>query len=265
MTQLTGKTALITGGTSGIGEATAELFVAEGANVVITGRSVEKGEALADRLGAACTYFESDVMDEQSIAAAITHTEETHGSLDILFNNAGGPVLGAVDNIDGAEIERGTKLLLASTILGIRYAVEPMRRASGGVIINNASIAGHRYRQGSLLYSALKAAVIHYTKLAAVELGPQAIRVNCISPGAIATPIFWGGSAIANTKTAEENEKKLEKLKGNLANATPLPMAGEAIDIAQGALYLASDAGRFVNGHDLVIDGGRIAMFNEGA
>jgi len=89
------------------------------------------------------------------------------------------------------------------------------------------------------------------------------IRVNCISPGAIATPIFWGGSAVANTKTEEENARKLEKLKNNLAHATPLKQSGLPEDIAEAALYLASDAARFVNSHDLVVDGGRTSMFNE--
>jgi len=120
-----------------------------------------------------------------------------------------------------------------------------------------------RYNQGSLLYSALKAAVTHYTKLAGVELGPHGIRVNAISPGAIATPIFWGGSARANTLSDEDNAAKLEKLKTNLAKATPLPQAGLAEDIAEAALYLASDAGRFVNCHDLVVDGGRTSIFRE--
>jgi len=133
----------------------------------------------------------------------------------------------------------------------------------GGVIINNASIAGIRYGQGACLYSAVKAAVIHYTKLAGVELGQHNIRVNSISPGAIATPIFWGGSARANTLSAAENQAKQAKLEMNLARATPLPSSGLPRDIAYGALYLASDEGRYVNCHDLVIDGGRIGMFCE--
>jgi NAD(P)-dependent dehydrogenase (short-subunit alcohol dehydrogenase family) len=99
--------------------------------------------------------------------------------------------------------------------------------------------------------------------MAAVELGPDNIRVNAISPGAIATPIFWGGSARANTLSDEANAAKLEKLTGNLAKATPMPRAGLAHDIATAALYLASEEGSFVNGHDLVVDGGRTQMFRE--
>lgn len=261
--RLKDKVALITGGTSGIGEASAEVFARAGGRVVITGRSTDKGEAIAERLGSNVSYFKADVSKEEDIKASIDHIVEHHGRLDILFNNAGGPPSGTVDNISSAEIDYGVHLLLSSVILGIRYAVDPMKANGGGVIINNTSIAALRYGQGSLLYSALKAAVTHYTKLAGVELGPQGIRVNCISPGAIATPIFWGGSAVANTKTAESNARKLEKLTANLAKATPIPQAGLPEDIAEAALFLASDAGRFVNSHDLVVDGGRTSMFIE--
>ena len=114
-----------------------------------------------------------------------------------------------------------------------------MRKSGGDCIINNSSIAGLRYRQGDPLYAALKAAVTHYTRMSGVELGPDNIRVNSISPGAIATPIFWGGSQRANTLSEEENEKKLKKLKGNLAKAVPLNRSGLAIDIAEALLMMA--------------------------
>ena len=263
MGQLQGKVAVITGGTSGIGEATAELFVAQGAQVVLTGRSEEKGQFLASRLGQSAIYVAADVTKEEDIKLAIDQAIERFGRLDVLFNNAGGPTAGNLDDITREEINYGVDLLLTSTILGIRYAIEPMKIAGGGSIINNSSIAGLRYRQGNGLYSALKAAVTHYTRLAGVELGPHGIRVNAISPGAIATPIFWGGSGRANTLSDEDNARKMEKLKGNLAKATPIPRSGIAEDIANAALFLASDAGSYINSHDLVVDGGRTAMFNE--
>ncbi|HAO54211.1 MAG: short-chain dehydrogenase [Gammaproteobacteria bacterium] len=263
MGQLQGKVAVITGGTSGIGEATAELFVAQGAQVVLTGRSEEKGQLLASRLGQSAIYVAADVTKEEDIKLAIDQAIERFGRLDVLFNNAGGPTAGNLDDITREEINYGVDLLLTSTILGIRYAIEPMKIAGGGSIINNSSIAGLRYRQGNGLYSALKAAVTHYTRLAGVELGPHGIRVNAISPGAIATPIFWGGSGRANTLSDEDNARKMEKLKGNLAKATPIPRSGIAEDIANAALFLASDAGSYINSHDLVVDGGRTAMFNE--
>lgn len=261
--RLQDKVAIITGGTSGIGEATAELFINEGAIVVLTGRSEEKGQAIAQRLGERAHYMRADVSKEQDVADTITNTVEQFGKLDILFNNAGGPTAGNVNDINSDNIHYGVDLLLSSVILGIRYAIEPMKANGGGVIINNTSVAALRYGQGNILYGALKAAVTHYTKLAGVDLGPVGIRVNCISPGAIATPIFWGGSAVANTKSDESNARKLEKLKDNLAKATPLQKTGLPEDIAYAALFLASEEGRFMNSHDLVVDGGRTSMFAE--
>ena len=261
--RLKGKVALITGGTSGIGAATAELFVKEGATVVITGRSVEKGQALADSLGPNASYREADVTEEAAIADCICHTSQTHGKLDILFNNAGGPVGAPLDQLTQEHIDYGVRLLLSSAMLGTKYAVDPMKANGGGCIINNSSIAGLRYRQGDLLYSALKAALTHYTRMSGIELGEHNIRVNSISPGAIATTIFWGGSQRANTLSDEENERKMNKLQQSLARSVPLRKTGVAEDIAEAALYLASDAGRFVTCHDLVVDGGRTSMFHE--
>ena len=261
--RLEGKTALITGGTSGIGASTAELFAREGARVIISGRSKEKGEALANLIGDAVTFFEADVTNEKDISSSIDFTVDSLGKLDILFNNAGGPVGAPLEELTQDHIDYGVRLLLSSVILGTRYAIEPMKKNGGGVIINNSSVAGLRYRQGDPLYSALKSGVTHFTRMSGVELGPYNIRVNSISPGAIATPIFYGGSARANTLSDEENQKKMEKLKSNLAKAVPLKKTGLAEDIAEGALYLASDAGQFVNCHDLVIDAGRTSMFYE--
>ena len=260
---LDGKVAYISGGTSGIGAATAELFAQEGAQVVITGRSKEKGTAVAESIGNRVSYQYADVSVEEDIERTINHTVETHGKLDVLFNNAGGPTGGDVTNISAEQIDYGVKLLLSSVMLTTRHAVQHMIDSGGGSIINNSSVAGLRYRQGNILYSALKAAVTHYTKMAGVELGPYNIRVNAISPGAIATPIFWGGSARANTLPDEENERKMAKLQRNLARATPMPRSGLAMDIAQAALFLASDAGSYVNSHDLVVDGGRTSLFFE--
>ena len=201
--RLKGKVALITGGTSGIGAATAQLFVSEGAKVVITGRSVEKGQALAAELGSNASYREADITQEDAIRESIERTAQAHGQLDILFNNAGGPVGAPLEKLTQDHIDYGVRLLLASAMLGTKYAVEPMKASGGGCIINNSSIAGLRYRQGDLLYSALKAALTHYTKMVGIELGEHNIRVNSIYPGAIATPIFWGGSERANTLSDE--------------------------------------------------------------
>ena len=260
--RLQNKVAVITGGTSGIGAATAELFSQEGAKVVICGRSEEKGKRLAEGLGHDVKFIRADVMNEDDIRNTIEFAVAEFGGLDILFNNAGGPTRGTPTEVDETAIHYAMQLLFSSAVLGIKHAVPHMEQR-GGAIINNSSVAAIRDNQGDLLYSAAKAALTHYTRLTGVRLGPLGIRVNCISPGAIATPIFWGGSARANTLTDEDNERKMAKLQQNLANATPMKKTGLADDIAHGALYLASEDGRFINSHDLVIDGGRTSMFNE--
>ncbi|MBW2559944.1 MAG: SDR family oxidoreductase [Deltaproteobacteria bacterium] len=261
--RMEGKTAVITGGTSGIGEAAAEVFVAEGARVIIAGRSEEKGQRLADRLGENAIYQRADVMREEDIRDLIQAAMDRFGRLDCLFNNAGGPSRGTLETVTQEDFDYSMQLLLGSAVFGIKHAAPVMKEQGSGSIINTSSIAAIRSGQGGYLYSVAKAAVTHLTRLCGLELGPFGIRVNAISPGAIATPIFWGGSERANMLSEEDNERKMEKLKKSLSKATPLPRAGFAEDIAYAALYLASDEGSFVNCQDIVVDGGRTALFNE--
>lgn len=263
MDRLAGKVAVITGATSGIGAATARLFAREGAQVVLSGRAVDVGEAMAENLGETAIFRRADVTREDDIAALLDAAVDRFGRVDCLFSNAGAPVAGAFDTITEAELEYGMKLLVGSVLFGIKHGARVMRPNGGGSIINNSSIAAHRPGQGGVLYSAAKAAVSHITRLAGAELGPQGIRVNAISPGAIATPIFWGGSARARDLEDADNQRKQAKLERNLARATPLPRSGASDDIAHAALLLASDDGSFINAHDLVVDGGRIAMIAE--
>lgn len=260
--RLDGKVAVITGGTSGIGEATARRFLGEGARVVIAGRSTERGEALVAELGANLRFLAADVRREADISNLLDFAVATFGRLDCMFNNAGGPTGGNVDTVTEAHFDDAMHLLVGSVVFGIKHAARHMG-ADGGSIINNGSVAALRYGQGGYLYSAAKAAVSHVSRIAGVELGPRRIRVNTISPGAIATPIFWGGSARADTLSNDDNARKLDKLTRNLARATPMPRAGLADDIANAALFLASDEGSFVNCHDLVVDGGRTSVFWE--
>jgi len=260
--RLEGKVAIITGATSGIGEATARRFATEGASLLIAGRTVAKGEALARELGSHVVFEATDVTREEDLARLIDSAVTRFGHLDCMFNNAGAASPRKLEDITGQQIIDTLQLLLGSVILGTRHAARVMKER-GGSIINNASVAAHRAGQGDLVYSSAKAAVSQFTHLAAVELGQHNIRVNAISPGAIATPIFWGGSSRANQLSDEENHRKLAKLEANLAKATPLPRTGQAMDIAHEALFLASDEGSFVNGHDLVVDGGRIWQFHE--
>jgi NAD(P)-dependent dehydrogenase (short-subunit alcohol dehydrogenase family) len=261
--RLEGKITIITGGTSGIGEATAEVFAAQGATVVIAGRSEDKGTQIAQRLGTKVTYQRCDVTREADIKALIEGTRDRFGRIDCLFNNAGGKDRGTLETVTMEDFVYSMQLLLGSAVLGIRYVAPIMKDQGVGAIINNSSIAAIRSGQGGYLYSAAKAGLTHLTRLAGLQLGVHGIRVNSISPGAVATPIFWGGSHVAQTLSVEDNQRKMEKLMRSLAKATPLPRAGLAMDIAHAALFLASDEGSFVNCHDLVVDGGRTAMFHE--
>lgn len=261
--RLSGKVAVITGSTSGIGEATARRFVGEGAWVVISGRNADKGRSLAHELGAQARFHAADVRREADIAALLDFAVAEFGRLDCLFNNAGGSTAGGVATVTEAQFDDAMHLLVGSVVFGIKHAARHMNHSTGGSIINNSSIAALRTGQGGYLYAAAKAAVSHLTRIAGVELGPRRIRVNAISPGAIATPIFWGGSQRAATLSADDNARKLDKLSASLALATPLPRAGLADDIANAALFLASDEGAFVNCHDLVVDGGRTSAFWE--
>lgn len=257
--RLDSKTALITGGTSGIGEATVELFVKEGAKVLFTGRNADKGRAMQAALGAGARFFQADMSDEAQIKASVDETVKSFGRLDILFNNAGGPTRGEVETATHADFEHASNLLLGSVIFGIKHAAPVMKANGGGAIINNASVSSNRTHMGEYLYSIMKAGVVHATRMAGMELGRHGISVNCISPGAIATPIFFGGSEKAAAMEPGEADAKLQRLTGNLSRATPLRRSGLPHDIAVAALFLASDEGRYINCHDLVVDGGMTA------
>jgi NAD(P)-dependent dehydrogenase (short-subunit alcohol dehydrogenase family) len=257
--RLAGKVALITGGTSGIGEATVELFVAEGAKVMIAARNAEKGEAMVAALGDAARFVSCDVTKEAEIKAAVDATTAAFGRLDCLFNNAGGPTRGDPMTTTHDDFAYAMDLLLGSVVFGIRHAAPVMKDQGRGAIINNSSVAALRGHMGGYLYSIAKAGVKRATELAGMELGQYGITVNCISPGAIATPIFFGGSQAAAGLEPAHADAKMRKLTANLAKATPLHRSGLPHDIATAALFLASDEGAYINSHDLVVDGGMIA------
>jgi len=256
MGALDGKVAIITGGTSGIGARTAELFVEEGAKVVIAGRRQAEGEGLAKKLGATASFLRTDVTKESDIKAAIEHALSKFGRLDCLFNNAGNPGrLAGIADLDMDHFDTVIATHLRAVVLGMKYAAPAMIRQGSGSIINTGSIAGLRAGYSAHSYSAAKAAVIHVTRCVAAELGEKGIRVNSISPGAIVTGIFAKGAGMP----AAEAERTADGLKERFAAFQPIPRAGLPEDIAQAALYLASDAGSFVNGQDLVVDGGVVA------
>ena len=260
MGRLEGKVAVITGATSGIGWRTAEIFVAEGAKVVAAGRRGAEGEALAKKLGANCLFKQTDVTDEAQMKALISHAVEKFGRIDCLFNNAGGPAqTGGIEGLDVAQFDAAMATLVRSVMLGMKHAAPHMRRQGSGSIINNGSIAGHLAGySSSLVYGAAKAAVIHFTKCVAMELGEAGVRVNSISPGAIATGIL--AKAMGLEPGAADN--KADVLEGLFKSAQPIPRAGSPDDIAHAAAFLASDQSSFINGADLVIDGGVIGGRN---
>jgi len=253
MGRLDGKVAVITGATSGIGLRTAEIFVAEGARIVVAGRRAGEGEALAKRLGANCVFRQTDVTVEEQMRALIGQAVEKFGRIDCLFNNAGGPAqTGGIEGLEVARFDAAMATLVRSVMLGMKHAAPHMRRQGSGSIINNGSIAGRLAGfSSSVVYGAAKAAVIHLTKCVAMELGEAGIRVNSISPGAIATGIF--GKALG--LSVEAAEKTPDVMREVYKTAQPIPRAGLPEDIAHAAVFLASDESSFINGHDLVVDG----------
>jgi NAD(P)-dependent dehydrogenase (short-subunit alcohol dehydrogenase family) len=253
MGRLNGKVAVITGATSGIGLRTAEVFIAEGARTVIAGRRVSEGEALARKLGPDCIFLKTDVTDEDQVRALLALAVERFGRLDCLFNNAGGPAqVGGIEGLEVARFDEAMATLVRSVMLGMKHAAPYMKQQGSGSIINNGSIAGKLAGYStSLVYGAAKAAVIHLTRCVAMELGESGVRVNSISPGLIATGIF--GKALGLSVEAAE---KTPQVMRNLAKrAQPIPRAGLPEDIAQAALFLASDESGFISGQDLVVDG----------
>jgi len=253
VSRLAGKVALITGGASGIGEATVRLFVAEGAAVTIADIQDERGRRLAAELGARTAFAHTDVSREADVEAAVADAVRRFGRLDCIFNNAGyGGVGGRIEAVTVAGFDETIGVLLRGVLLGMKHAAPVMKRQGGGSIISTASVAGLRSGFGPHVYSAAKAAVIQLTRTVAMELGEHNVRVNCICPGGIATPIFGKGLGMS----VEEADALVPLMKGVLENVQPIKRAGLPEDIAQAALWLASDDSTFVNGEALVVDGG---------
>jgi NAD(P)-dependent dehydrogenase (short-subunit alcohol dehydrogenase family) len=256
MGMLDGKVAIITGATSGIGRRTAELFVAEGAKVVFTGRRRAEGGALAEKLGADGRFVQADATLERDWVRVIAQTVERYGRIDALFNNAGGPApTGSITSIPVEGFDAAMALLVRSVLLGMKHAAPIMMRQGSGSIVNNGSIAAHQAGySSSMVYSAAKAAVNHLSRCAAMELGEHNVRVNSVSPGAIATGIIPKALGMDVAKA----DQTADQMKTVFTKAQPIPRAGITDDIAQCVVWLASDRSTFVNGIDIVVDGGMI-------
>lgn len=257
MGRLEGKVAIVTGAASGIGRASVEKFVAEGARVVAADLQEEKGRALEAELGDAVRFLACDVAHEDEVAALVQLAVDAFGGLDALFNNAGfGGVSGEIDATDlGGPYARTVDAMLKGPLLGMKHAVPVMKRRGGGSIVTTASVAGLMGGYGPHVYSAVKAGVIGLTRSVARELGPFAIRANAICPGGIATPIFAGRAA----QTAGGNVDHAAVMRPLLAQMQPIRRAGEPADIANAACFLVSDEASFVTGQALVVDGGLTA------
>jgi len=251
--RLEGKVAVITGAASGIGEGTARLFVAEGACVVLADIQDDRGERLASALGPHASYRRTDVTREEDIRAAVAHAVEKFGRLDCLFNNAGSGIGdGAIADIDAAACRHLVDLLLVSVVLGMKHAAPVMRAQHSGTIINTASVGGLSVGLAGHVYSACKAGVIHLTRSVANELAEDGIRVNAIAPGGIATPIFGRSAGLDQ----DQAEVIVPMIADGMAKTIPLQRAGFALDVAEAALWLASDQSSFITADCLVIDGG---------
>jgi NAD(P)-dependent dehydrogenase (short-subunit alcohol dehydrogenase family) len=250
--RLPNKVAVITGGASGMGRATVLRFLAEGAKVVIADYNANTGaqtlaEAVAAGHGDSVRFVRTDVASEADIQRMLQCALEVFGRLDVVFNNAGvGGAIGPLTETSVADWDYTFDVLAKGVFLGIKHAARIMRaQGQGGSIINTASIAGLSGDGGPLVYSAAKAAVINLTRSAAVELGPDRIRVNAICPGFIATPLADGGHT--------------ERTREAFAKSQPWPDYGRGEHIAGAALFLASDDSEFVSGDALIVDGGLTA------
>lgn len=253
MSRLENKVAVITGAASGIGRASALLFAKKGAAVVVCDLNVTGGEETAHQCVAAdgrAAFIRTDVSEEVQVRAAVELVVKRYGGLHVLFNNAGlGGAVGTIEEVTTENWDRTMAVLLRSVFLGMKYAVPVMRQGGGGTIISTASVAGLRGGAAPHAYSAAKAAVINLTRSVALEVGKDRIRVNCICPGAINTPLLYkrmpGGSAEMSAQF--------------LAQIQPIARAGTPEDIAAMALFLASDEAEWITGAAMVVDGGLTA------
>ncbi|OBF80748.1 oxidoreductase [Mycobacterium sp. 852002-51163_SCH5372311] len=255
--ELAGKVAIVTGGASGIGRGTVERFVAEGARVVIADVEAERGQALAEALGNNAFFVRTDVSDPEQVGALVAAAVEKFDGLHVMVNNAGisGPLRRLLDD-DLADFHRVMAVNVLGVMTGTRDAARHMATHGGGSIINMTSIGGIQAGGGVMTYRASKAAVIQFTKCAAIELAHYEIRVNAIAPGNIPTPILASSAEAMDPAELEQYEARIRQ---TMRDDRPLKREGTPDDIAEAALYFAGERSRYVTGTVLPVDGGTVA------
>lgn len=256
--ELAGKVAIVTGGASGIGAGIVEKFLAEGARVVIADVERDRGQDFAATLGADAVFRFADVSDPEQVGALVAGTVETFGALDVMVNNAGvsSRMHRSFLDDDLADFHRVMSVNVLGVMAGTRDAARQMATSGGGSIINVSSIGGIQAGAGVMVYRASKAAVIQFTKSAAIELAHYDIRVNCIAPGNIPTPLL---ATTTTEKSAEELARFERAIREQMRADRPLKREGTPADIAEAALYLAGDRSSYVTGTVLPVDGGTVA------
>lgn len=258
MTELDGKVAVVTGGAGGLGEGLVRRFVAEGGRVVFGDVDADRGAALAAELGDSARFLTADVTDLDQISALVSAAVENFGALHVMVNNAGvsGTMHRRFLDDDLADFDAVMRINVRAVMAGTRDAARYMAEHGGGSVINLTSIGGIQAGGGVMTYRASKAAVIQFTKSAAIELAHHEVRVNAIAPGNIRTAI------VAKSASAEDRERLEEfeaKIRTQMRNDRPLKREGTVDDVAEAALYLATDRSRYVTGTVLPIDGGTVA------
>ena len=245
MSKLEGKVAVITGGSSGIGLATAQQFASEGAHVFITGRRQSELDAAVKQIGNNATGIQGDVSNLNDLDRLFDAVKKQEGRIDILFANAGGGEFAPLGSITEEHYDKTFSINVKGLLFSVQKALPLFQ--DGGSIILNASVAGSKGIEAFSVYSATKAAVRSFARTWTTDLKPRKIRVNTISPGPIDTPIL---------NNLGLNQEELGQLKTNLSSGVPLGRMGLPEEVAKAALFLASDDSSFVTGIELFVDGG---------
>jgi NAD(P)-dependent dehydrogenase (short-subunit alcohol dehydrogenase family) len=256
--ELAGKVAIVTGGASGLGEGLVRRFVAEGAKVLIGDIDSDSGSALAAELGDSALFIEADVSDFDEVGGLVSTAVEHFGGLHVMVNNAGvsGTMHRRFLDDDLADFRKVMAINVGAVMAGTRDAARHMSDHGGGSIINLTSIGGIQAGGGVMTYRASKAAVIQFTKSAAIELAHYEIRVNAIAPGNIRTAIVRKSAAGEDLEKLEQFEAKIRQ---QMRDDRPLKREGTVEDVAEAALYFATDRSRYVTGTVLPVDGGTVA------